>query len=321
MAAVKSYYGEQPCQATYVDGRHCRNRAYYCCSGGQLCCGMHSKKRKRTRLPKNPDADNIKRARLKQMKSAADAAAALNRSRGRRGHVIVTKIRMMKPLEQKPGYTLVFPNYRQQNRQDGYGCAELSPKSLGPVHHCMPNLPPAKNIENFHQFAKVYALELKSLSIQQRHYFFRYRQKGYADSVPHRHKFDSKLLKKLGRNVNVPLFSIYYNAEGEERRYSYLESRYFYCKAYEQLAPHTTSFQQLQHWLKQGRNLQIVGYDGYPVKEDLMEHYMDASRPFGHELVLYTLLTTQHPSQYPWNVVYSRRREHYDGFAFSIFNH
>ena len=61
---------------------------------------------------------------------------------------------MMKKPELIDGYLNVFPNYKHQNRKDGYGCAKLSPKSLGPVNHGMPNLPIAKNIENYHQFAK-----------------------------------------------------------------------------------------------------------------------------------------------------------------------
>ena len=39
-----------------------------------------------------------------------------------------------------------------------------------------------------------------------------------------------------------------------------------------------------------GFNLRIVGYDGYNVTMPLEEHYKDISRPFGHELVLYSML-------------------------------
>ena len=74
--------------------------------------------------------------------------------------MIVSKFRMMKKPEYKKGYLNVFPNSKHQDRKDGFGCASLSPKSLGPVQHTMPNLPPAFNIENYHQFAKFWAFEL-----------------------------------------------------------------------------------------------------------------------------------------------------------------
>ncbi len=44
-------------------------------------------------------------------------------------------------------------------------------------------------------------------------------------------------------------------------------------------------------------NSQICGYDGYHVNKSIEEHYRDVSCPFGHELVLYSLLTTD---KYPW---------------------
>jgi hypothetical protein len=59
---------------------------------------------------------------------------------------------MMKNPEHIEGFLKVFPNYKHQNRQDGFGCMKLSPKYLGPVDHGQPDLPPALNIENFHQY-------------------------------------------------------------------------------------------------------------------------------------------------------------------------
>ena len=62
----------------------------------------------------------------------------------------------MKPVELEHGYLNVFPNRRHSGRVDGYGCPELSPMVIGPIKHKMPGIPTATNIENFHQFAKVY---------------------------------------------------------------------------------------------------------------------------------------------------------------------
>ena len=36
-----------------------------------------------------------------------------------------------------------------------------------------------------------------------------------------------------------------------------------------------------------------------------MSHYKDVSNTFGHELVLYTLLTVEDPYKYPWNIYYN----------------
>ena len=60
---------------------------------------------------------------------------------------------MMKPPEHIDGYLKVFPNFKHQNRKDGFGCASLSPKALGPVSDGSRH---AKNIENFHQGAKIF---------------------------------------------------------------------------------------------------------------------------------------------------------------------
>ena len=71
---------------------------------------------------------------------------------------------------------------------------------------------------------------------------------------------------------------------------------------FENLKENLGDFQTLKEWVQHGINLQIVGYDAYPVTDTLWNHYLDTSTPFGHELVLYTLLTESNPEQYPWNL-------------------
>jgi hypothetical protein len=88
-------------------------------------------------------------------------------------------------------------------------------------------------------------------------------------------------------------------------RYTYLESRYFYCHLYEKRAKETKEFKELKAKIRQGYNLEILGYDGYPVTRSLQEHYEDGNRPFGHELVLFSLLIIDDPQNYPWNVFYA----------------
>ena len=94
---------------------------------------------------------------------------------------------------------------------------------------------------------------------------------------------------------------------------------YFYSIAYEILAKRTAEFAKLQGMLRDGYQLIICGYDAFDLREepehDLYWHYCNPGRPFGHELVLYALVTIEDPQQYPWR---RYRREHptlYEGIA------
>lgn len=311
------YYGETYCMAKYKSGKkkgqQCSNKAYY--ERDNSCfCGVHCRGN-RTKLPINPRAKENKLEAQQLRDKLMLEKMNKNNKVGKRGDVIVTKLRMMKPVDYKDGYRPIFPNFKHKNRKDGYGCPALSPKSLGPVKHIMPNLPPAFNLENFHQFAKVWSFELDSKGNQKPEYV-EARRKAYLDQIPHRHKYDRKELAKIGPNVNIPAFSLYYKADGTVCCYSYFGCRYFYCKVYEDLASKTFEFKQLREWLKNGMNLQIVGYDGYNITKSVLEHYYDTSRPFGHELVLYTMLVIDNSDDYPWNVVYHNNEDTYKGVAF-----
>lgn len=57
----------------------------------------------------------------------------------------------------------------------------------------------------------------------------------------------------------------------------------------------------LKKKVKDGYNLQIVGYDGRSMAGTTpLQAYLDASAPFGHELVLWTMLTVENKDNYPW---------------------
>ena len=302
----KVYHGETQCIDTIKSGarkgEQCTNNAYYV-QNGRYLCGVHSKKELRSLLPKNPDAAAIKAKLLKERELLVVELAESTTSRGK---VVCSKLRMMKEPDHIDGYLKVFPNYKHANRVDGFGCATLSPKSMGPIHHKMKGIPTAKTLENYHQFSKIFPWEVKGDTIKTS--ALELRKEGYRDPVPHRHKFDFKVMKeKLGGNVNVPKFSVYYSMSGEERRYSYIECRYFYCYWYTKIAKELPEYKKLRKLLRKGYHLQIIGYDGYPVTESLYDHYLDGSRPFGHEMVLYTLLTVKNETNYPWEVY---RREH-----------
>lgn len=311
---MASFYGETICTEIKRNGERCNNKAYYV-DNIFLRCGVHSNKSTRQELPKNPNKNKIKEDKIDSERNRAIEVAENNRKLDVKGKLIVTKLYMMKEPHNVDGYYKIFPNFKHGNRKDGYGCPNLSPKALGPVNHIMPNLPPAKTLENFHQFAKVFPFETDDNGLIKEKYFG-VRRDGYNDPIPHRHKYDPKILKnnkKEKNNINIPLYSVYYDKHGIEYRYNYFESRYFYCKVYERLTTELPELRYLRDLLNSGYNLNIVGYDGYNVNKSLWECYCDTSKPFGHELVLYTLLVEEDSKNYPWNIAYERNKEIYEG--------
>lgn len=279
----------------------CSNQASFITSTtNRIVCGVHSRSVTRTQLRINPNAKRRKKDIIDKRKALVSLAAARNKEAGVRGHVILSKLRMKKPVEHKDGYLKVFPNFKHQNWKNGFGCKSLSPMSLGPVVHDQPGLPDAINIENYHQFNKVFPSEVddngEPLPI-----FYDRQRKAYRDPIPHRHKFPYAEMKKLGKNgnKNVPLYSLH-----DGKKYNYVESRQFYCKQYEMLAQKQEDFKRLQKAISNGTNLMICGYDAYPIegdptREKMKAYYMDGSRPFGHELVLFCLLVLE-KEDYPW---------------------
>lgn len=290
------YYGESTCQAICGSGTNCRNKAYWLVKK-QYLCGMHSKSQKRTELPKNPNAKADREQLLIQRRKLVKKTAKKNRKQGKIGDVILTKMYMMRDPEHVDGYLKVYPNYKHQNRQDGYGCMALSPKAMGPINHGQPGLPIAKNLENFHQGNKVFRSETHKKNPTDD--WYKIQKRMYKDPEPHRHKDAAKTIKG---NKNIPLYSIWRRADGTEIKISYIESRQFYCTFYERIARKLPEFKYLKTKLAKGYNLQIIGYDAYPITKTIEEHYLDDSKPFGHELVLYTMLVESDPKKYPWRI-------------------
>ena len=314
------YYAETSCQGIYKSGKKkgqsCQNKAYYNVDGTYLC-GLHAKN-KGVELPKNPHKKEKQQQELLKHEEMCERVADENLAAGIRGNVKVAKLGMRKAIPHLDGYVNVFPNFKHGGRKDGVGLPSLSPMSLGPVEHEMCDLPPARNLENFHQGAKVFPGEVNAdnkITFDA----LEMRKKMYDDEIPYRHKFEVPYFTgnevKKG-NRNIPLFSVFYNQDGEEVRYNYLQSRYFYCHWYEKLAKEEHDFALLNKLLDEGFNLLIIGYDGYEVDEGdsteiLWQHYNDTTRPFGHELVLYTLLVIENPEDYPWNRYYREHPEYY----------
>ena len=286
------YRGETQCQGIKGSGRRCTNHAYYSFDK-MFLCGVHSTKYTERRvLPENPHKKEDKIAQLHEHAKTIEQCAQENKKIGIKGKVICYHMGMMKEVEKTPGYLNIFPNYKHGKRTDGLGMPSLSPMSMGPINHGQPNLPPAKNLENMHQFSKVFPSEVDAHG-NPKPEFYQAQIDMYLDPVPHRHKATSG-------HKNAPVYSVWVTPEGKELHLSYIESRQVYTHFYEQFAFKSPDFHKLKQMIQDGYNLQICGYDSYQPTHDLETHYLDPSRPFGHELVLYTLLTESPP--YPWQI-------------------
>jgi hypothetical protein len=296
-STASAYYGKQPCE-----NNGCKAHAYYLV-GKTLLCGTHSRKYVDVRitLDKMPPIDSERQRLDKQKADLAmiQQAREANQNTQTIGRVIVSKLKMMQHPDDHPGFLKVFPNFKHQNRQDGFGCSSLSPMSLGPVHHGQPGLPDAKNIENFHQGSKCFQEEVDS-SGEPSQVYTQNRLKFYLDSTPHRHKFQGTTNSK---NKNIPLYFVWVDKQAKIHKLDYVTSRQFYCNFYERLASTQDDLKKLRTMRANGTNLQIVGYDGRSIGatlEDIEKEYLNADLPFGHELVLYTLLVVDDPLLYPW---------------------
>lgn len=257
------------------------------------------KKVRKTNEHKAVDKTEMKAHNL----SIAKAVEA-NKTSGKEGEIFCQKIKMRQKVPLRHGCWMIFPNRKHGNRKDGYGCPSLSPMVMGPVEHGQPGVPVSLNIENYHQFNKCFDFEVNKLTNKIDQEFFDTRDHAYGDSVPHRHKVRNK----------IPLFSVHLDATAGIKRYAYVESRFFYCHWYEKIALQQPAFKLLKKQLESGYNLCICGYDAHDPKPDMYEVYCDASKPFGHEMVLYCLLK----KTYPWRRYYDEHRKLYAPLSFSL---
>jgi hypothetical protein len=304
------YYGESACQRT----EKCKNRAYYF-SHGAAVCGVHSKgDNGRQPLPENPRKGEIEEEKLKAMKEAA-LVAPIGQDRIR-GCIALRKLGMMKPTPLVSGYFTVLPNRRAKSKGDVvWAMPALSPMVLGPVEHGQPGLDPAENLENFHQFNKVFAAELDEEKGKPKAVWYERRERGYADTEPHRHKLGATKadhIKKAGiapgASANACKFSIFVAPDGKELHFGYVESRVFYCTFYERLARKTSALNKLVDTLYvHKQSIIIAGYDARNAEDaeitaDVINRwYSDPSWPFGHEMVLHAILFHWNcPEELPW---------------------
>ena len=318
------YFGEERCEILRKNGLRCPNNAYFCLPVGdetKFACGAHSRgKQNRIELEKNPQERKLAETALALHAVSITKETARNFTLDIPGKLSGFKMQMMRKVPLKAGVLNVFPNFRHQNRIDGFGCSSLSPMNLGPVKHGEPiGNDVSANLENFYQFSKVYANEVDAF-LDPEDEWFNMRDRAFADPIGRRHKYDSTI-RKAAVGADKTLYSLHFLPDSKEMRYDYIQSRWFYCIHYEHLVKSKDDFRKLKEKLANGTSLCICGFDAFNPERDektheitaeiLYKHYTDPSRPFGHELVLITMLTLPDSQQYPWNVYHEKNRHWY----------
>jgi len=215
--------------------------------------------------------------------------ATLNNLRQSPG--IVCSYTLLKGDDRVPlneGVINIFPNFQHHVRQDGVCFPELSPALLGPVVHGQPGLPHAVNLENFCRANEVFPCQLLDNGAVSQS-FFETQWGLYTDP------------KVYPPALEKPLFSLWRRMDTKELvRISNGMSRRLFCHLYEQLVRAHPHFIQLQQMLKDGVNICICGYTAYMVSPmypifNLEALLNDDHMPFGHEMVLFGMLTNQRP--------------------------
>ena len=287
------YQGEHTCSARKKKGDPCTQPAYYVLRDNPVC-GRHNDKTLGRKMKRNPAALEQRAEALRQHAASVARAAEANARAGVPGSVSCCKMRMMRPVPLPEGAQLVFPNRKHGGRVDGLGMTALSPMTIGPIRHPQPGLPPARNLENFHQGSKWFPTQtFEEYRATQRQMF--------EDPVPHRHHQEAKKIP-AGRNRNIPRCFAWTRADGTVVEYSYVASRQFYCCYMERALLAAPDFIILQGLLAAGTNICLCGYDAYqPADATPIEAcYLDPARPFGHEMVIYTMLRYTNATEWPW---------------------
>jgi hypothetical protein len=252
---------------------------------------VHSKGKNRIELPRPSLTEKleIKHARNRRIVEEAEEQASINRSKCRRGSVKLGRLRMMKSVDYVEGYLPVFPNYKHEGRTDGLGCPSLSPFNIGPIP-LYGNIKEAVSLEAFHQWSKCFSWELDRDGNPGPEFYKERLRVFTTPGVATRHK---------GNMADFEYF-VYDAYDGTECHYSYLESRGFYCTYYDILVRKMKEYKMLRKALDEGYNLTIYGYDAKHTEEELRDLeacYKNPHKPFGHEIILYTMLTNRSK---PW---------------------
>ena len=169
----------------------------------------------------------------------------------------------------------------------------LSPMILGPILFSSLSCPPTRDLElphsalyfeNLWQYSKVWEGDLADDG-SLKHTFFSRRSSGFASEKARR--------RIPGCHGSKRTLCTYWDGQ----MLSYLQARaLLYCPIYAELVRPTEGFSRLRDMVEDGMPIQLLGYDGYDVSDrSLYECFVDETRPFGHELVLASMLSGVEP--------------------------
>ena len=264
--------------------------------------------------PHTSKADIIKQEKLRLYKESIQFAFINNQSQNKKGTIKFKKMPNNKKIPLTLGYINVVSNYNSKKLNQNYilNYKSLSPTNLGPVNHNMPNLPPSLNLENFWNFSKVWHFELdpETDMNELQPVFFQKRIKGYLLEKPIKSKYTFDQIKAFDGPVN-PECAIYYDKYGQPIKYDYIQSRYFYCHYYQQLVSQVREFNIIKKKLQMGYNIIIYSDKGFTENDKYYQMYVDPTKPFKHEMILYIMLKEPNPDKYPWNIYYKIYRKIY----------
>lgn len=299
----KKYFADGICEATTGKGDKCRNVIKFMLDN-KYVCGVHNFKKKGVPLPRDPDRKTKLIIGKEDKIKAINITAEDNRAMGKRGNVIVVKKLMFGKSEIPNDYFIVEPNKNAKSTNESkLAMPQLSPMTLGPFTcgHDDDRIT-SQTIEGFHQGNKLFWCEIDecddmneliSLWDERRRYH-------YMLEIPQRHKLgktkaEHMKIAKMGKrdNANICAASLIELPDGKLVKYSYVQTRHFYFRYYANLARQTDEFKKLKKLLDQGYNMAICGFDGYNITKTLKEHFYDETKPFGHEIALYTLLVAE----------------------------
>lgn len=225
-----------------------------------------------------------------------------NKHQNKKGSITICNVKPTENLVEIDGSIDVFTNIKDKHRMKGFVCSSLSPRSLGPIDHGMPNLPPARSLSNYYQFAMIYDFETKKDA-------FQLRKEAYASDIAYSCKYPEKVMMMAKqKNLHQPTCSLYYTKTGKKRYYDNIQARYFFCHWYEKLVHENKDFIELKRLRDDGCNLRIISYTKHDLFDDLNEYYLNPFTSFSHEFVLYVLLTIEDRNDYPWNLYYNKNK-------------
>jgi hypothetical protein len=148
-----------------------------------------------------------------------------------------------------------------------------------------------QNFENYWQYSKVYSVDNVNGILGES--FFNRRAEGFQSTKAKRRVFPAK--------SGITTLCSYYDG----KLYQYLESRVFYCSGYSMLAEAHAKYKEIKRIMESGQNILILDLDAPSweshnqelTPEFFEKEYNDTTHPFGHGMVLCSMLLGIKPWQ------------------------